>query len=814
MTIKSLPSEKLRRVCAAGQFQFQTTADLDTGGDIIGQPRGTRSIAFGLGMQAQGFNVFVVGDRGTGRTTAMRRYLEQRAAREAVPPDWLYVHNFARPHRPQALSLPAGRGATFKAGVAALIDSLRRELPRTFGGDGYRQAVDAVEEELAAQQEQLLDSFEEQAAAQQFTLMHSPSGPLVAPVLNGKVLSRESFAALPLPQRRTLEEKQVALNDHLEGVLLEVHRLDRQLQEQRTLLNREVGAAAIDLYFPQLQEAYADLPQVLDYLQAMKQDLLNNLHDFLARDEQAPGDGRRPGEAQRDLRRYDVNLFVDNSQLKGAPVVVERHPSYLNLIGRMEYELYQGLMAPHFTTLRAGSLHRANGGYLIVYARDISRHADAWEALKRALKAQEIQLQPPEALHGSHVLAQSLEPAPIPLQVKVMLLGGDDIYYAYFDQDDEFAELFKVKAEFDSSMVRDEAHELQYAQFIAERCRQEGLRHFDRDAVAKIVEYGSRLCDDQNRLSTRFGDISDFIREANYWATEAGREVVTVEDVQNTLSERVYRANRVEERIREQILQGDLLIATEGAVVGQVNGLSVLDMGDYTFGSPGRITARTYMGEDGVVNIEREVDMAGPIHNKGLLTLIGYLGGTYAQDQPLSLSASLTFEQNYMEIDGDSASAAELYALLSSLSKLPVRQSIGVTGSINQHGQMQAVGGVTEKIEGFFQVCKERGLTGEQGVLIPQANVNNLMLREEVVQAVNDGLFQVWATDSVDEGMELLLGVPAGIRDESGRYAPGTVHHIVQHALQRLALDLKSFGDHGHSGEGDQDEDDESTLEL
>ena len=695
MTINSLPPEKLSRVCAGGQFRFRTTADLDTGGEIIGQPRGTRSIAFGLGMQGQGFNVFVVGDTGTGRTTAIRRFLEQRAARQPAPPDFVYVHNFAHPHRPQALSLPAGRGAALQAGVSALIDNLRRELPGVFAGDESGQA------------------------------------------------------------------------------------------------------AAVDRHFPQLEAAYAGLPQVLAYLKAMRQDILNHLHDFLANGEQEAGDGRRPAEAQNLLRRYEVNLFVDNSRLEGAPVVAELHPSYLNLIGRMEYELYQGLMAPHFTTLRAGSLHRANGGYLIVYARDIGRHVDAWEALKRALKAREIQLQPPEALHGSHVLAQSLEPAPIPLQVKVILLGSEEMYYAYFDQEDEFSELFKVKAEFDSSMVRDDAHELQYAQFIAERCRQEGLRHFDCAAVTKIVEYGSRLCEDQNRLSTRFGDIADFIREANYWATEAGRDVVTVEDVYYTLSERVYRANRVEERIREQILQGDLLIATEGAVVGQVNSLSVLDLGDYTFGSPGRITARTYMGEDGVVNIEREVDMAGPIHNKGLLTLIGYLGGTYAQDQPLSLSASLTFEQNYMEIDGDSASAAELYALLSSLSELPVRQSVAVTGSINQHGQMQAVGGVTEKIEGFFQVCTERGLTGEQGVLIPQANVNNLMLREEVVQAVEEELFHVWAINSVDEGMGLLLGVPAGEREESGHYPPGTVHHIVQRALQRLALDLKSFGDRG-----------------
>lgn len=783
MTIKSLAPEKMRRVCDPGQFNFQTTAELNAGGDIIGQPRGTRSLAFGLDMRSQGYNIFVVGDSGTGRMTAIQQFLEARAASEETPPDWVYVYNYGRPHSPQALALPPGRGPSLRDDVAAFIDLLRRELQRVFTADGYRQTVDSIEEALTAQQEKLLDSIEEEAAAHQFTLLHTSSGPFLAPVRNGKVLGYEALAALPLAQRRSLERTQSSLNEQLDDVMVEVQRLDQELQQELATLNEGVGATALEQHFPQLEEEYADLPQVSAYLQAMKQDLQRRLHGFLS-DRQA-----------QMLHRYRVNLFVDNGAVQGAPVVLESHPNYANLMGRVEYEMYQGLMKPHFTTLRAGSLHRANGGYLILHARDMAQYADAWEALKRAMKAELLRLQPPESLHGSPVPAQSLEPEPIPLRVKIILTGDHDLYYRYFDQDEEFSELFKVKAEFEASMARDEAHEQKYAHFIAEHCRREQLCHFDRDAVAKVIEYGSRLCEDQNRLSTRFGDIADFIREAAYWALFAERDVVTVVDVQKALTERIYRANRYEERMREQIMEGDLLIATDGAVVGQVNGLSVLDLGDYMFGTPGRITARTYMGEDGVVNIEREVDMAGPIHNKGLLTLIGYLGGTYAQDQPLSLSASLTFEQNYMGIEGDSASAAELIALLSSLSELPVRQSIAVTGSINQHGEMQAVGGVTEKIEGFFHICKERGLTGDQGVLIPQANVNNLMLHEEVIEAVREGHFHVWAADSVDEGLALLLGAPAGERDESGRYPSGTVHHMVQRALQRLALDLKSFGD-------------------
>lgn len=797
MTFKSLPTEKLRRICHAGALTFETTAELEGNGAIIGQPRGTRSLAFGLGMQGQGYNIFVSGDRGTGRMTAVRYFLEQRAAQEAIPPDWVYVHNFDHPHRPRAIALPAGRGGALQADIAALMETLQRELPRTFATDNYRQAAETIEQGLGSEQEQILDRFEEQAAAEQFTLMYTAAGPILAPVRNGKVITREAVAALPLEQRRRLEAKKEALSERLDDVMGEIYRLDHTLQREMERLQKQAGAATLGLHFAPVEERYADLPDVTVHLQALKNDILHHLYDFL------------PNDTPPNLRRYEVNLFVDNKALQGAPVVVELNPSYLNLIGRMEYEHFQGMMAPHFTTLRAGSLHQANGGYLIVHARDLGRHHDAWEALKRALKSEQIRLQAPEALNGAPVLAQSLDPEPIPLQVKVIMAGSDDWYYDFFDHEEEFAELFKVKAEFDASMVRDETHEQQYAQFVAASCRREGLRHFDRAAVAKVVELGSRLCEDQNRLSAHFGEIADFMREANYWAAEAGRDLVGAEDVQKSISERVYRANRLEERLQEQILQGDLLIATEGAVVGQVNGLSVLDLGDYRFGTPGRITARTYMGEDGVVNIEREVDMAGPIHNKGLLTLIGYLGGTYAQDQPLSLSASLTFEQNYMEIDGDSASAAELVALLSSLSGLAVQQSIAVTGSINQHGQLQAVGGVTEKVEGFFRVCQRRGLTGKQGVLIPQANVNNLMLDEEVVAAVEQGQFHVWATDSVDESLSLLLGAPAGERDASGHYPEGTVHYLVQQTLQRLALDLKSFGDrsdHDHDHEQEDDE--------
>ncbi len=703
MTLKALPVESLRRVCQASAFSFKTTAELEGAGDFIGQQRGTKALAFGLGMRAPGYNVFVAGESGTGRMTAVQRLVAQRAAADARPADWVYVHNFQQPHRPRALALPAGRGAGLQIEVAELLATLQRELPRAFATESGRQETRAIDE------------------------------------------------------------------------------------------------AALARRFAPLQQRYADLPEVAGHLLQMEQDMAQRLPDLLL------------AEEKPDLRRYQVNLFVDNGQQTGAPVVLELNPTYLNLIGRMEYVHEQGLMAPHFSTLRAGSLHRANGGYLILHARDAAQHPDAWQALQRALRSEQVRLQTPEALNGYPAPAQSLDPQPIPLRVKVILTGSEEWYYTFFDHEEEFAELFKVKAEFEPSLLRDEANEQQYAQFVARCCQREGLRHFTAEAAAKIVELGSRLCQDQNRLSAHFGQLADFVREADFWAAQEGREWVEARDVQQAAAERAYRASHAEERLLEQILQDDLLIVTEGAVVGQVNGLSVLDFGDYRFGTPGRITARTYMGEDGVVNIEREVDMAGPIHNKGLLTLVGYLGGTYAQEQPLSLSASLTFEQNYMEVDGDSASAAELLALLSSLSGLPVRQEIAVTGSINQHGELQAVGGATEKVEGFFRLCRQRGLSGEQGALIPRANVKNLMLDEEVVEAVAAGQFHVWATDSVDESLQLLLGTPAGERDETGQYPAGTVHHLVQAALQRLALDLKSFGDRSDHDQ-EQGQEDEQTA--
>ncbi|MFQ5399460.1 MAG: Lon protease family protein [Anaerolineae bacterium] len=786
MPTESLSAEKLRRVCTQAHFDFETTAELPAGTNIIGQPRGTRAIEFGIGIQSEGYNIFALGPTGTGRATAIERFLHERTLDELVPDDWVYVHNFSAPHQPRALHFPAGQGAEFQKRMFRLICDLRDELPQAFAAEAYKDAVEQIRKAFEARQAELMQGLHAKAAAQGFSLINTPSGFTVAPIHDGRPITQEVWQQLPVEQRQALEKQRQALTEELETVINEIREEDSQARRKVREIENEVAKTAIRRYFQSLHQQYQDMDEVLVYLDEIHQDVLNQVEDFIATGE---------GVEEIDLRRYEVNVLVNNVDTQGAPVIIERHPTYHNLFGRLEFEMRNGMMTTHFTNIKCGSLHWANGGYLIMNAHDLLKNMDAWEALKRALKGKEITVQPFATMQTGQVLAKSLDPQPIPLEVKIILMGSPAVYYALFEHDEDFRVLFKVHSDFASTMPRDHEHEEEYARFIATRCHEEGLLHFDRSAVAKVVEYASREAGHQNKMSTRFGAMADLIRESSYWAGQNGRDTVTAADVRQTLEERIFRANQIEELLEEQILEGTLLIATEGHVVGQVNGLSVLDTGDYAFGQPGRITARTYMGEDGVVHIERETNMAGPLHNKGVLTLVGYLGGVYAQKQPLSLTASLTFEQNYGGVDGDSASSTELYALLSSLSGIPIKQGIAVTGSVNQRGEVQPIGGVNEKIEGFFRVCEARGLTGEQGVMIPASNAKNLMLHEDVVMAVAEGKFHIWPVKTIDEGIELLTGVPAGERNEDGTYPEGTVHYVVQNRLLELAEELKAFGE-------------------
>jgi len=785
MPVQPLSPEQLRFTVDPHLLTFETTAELPPATHIIGQPRGTHAIEFGIGIQSQGYNIFIMGPMGTGRATAIERFLQERTATQPPPDDWLYVHNFSVPHQPRAIALPAGEGSIFQTRMATLINRISEDLPDAFETDTYKNAIQTARSAFDEQQDALLLTIQEKAAAQGFGLIKTAAGITIAPVRNGQQLTPEELQNMSLPEQQELENLLEVLSQELDDTLYRIYQLETDNRQQIQQIDRTVAEAAVQHHFAKLQETYRAYDEILLYLNEVHQDVLDQIDDF------AP---QLDSEEEINLRRYEVNLVVDNSKTDGAPVIVEQNPTYNTLFGRLEYEMESGVVFTHFTNIKAGSLHQANGGYLIMQATDLLKNLEAWEALKRALRGREIQIVPFATMDETRVLAKSLLPEPIPLKVKIILMGSMDVYYLMYQQDEDFPDLFKVRADFDSTMLRDLDNMQEYASFIATRCHEEGLRHFDRTAVAKVIEYGSRLVNQQHKLSTRFGALTDLIREANYWAGVNGRAVVTGTDVQQTLNERTYRSNRVEEIIQEEILEGTLFIATGGAVVGQVNGLSVMDIGDYSFGQPGRITARTFMGEGGVIHIERETEMSGPIHEKGVLTLTGYLGGTYAQQQPLSLTASLTFEQNYVGIEGDSASSTELYALLSSLSEIPIKQGIAVTGSVNQRGEVQPIGGVNEKIEGFFRVCCACGLDGEQGVIIPASNVDSLMVHEDVVTAVTEGRFHIWPVRTIDEGIELLTGIPAGELDAEGLYPEGTVHYAVQNRLLELAEDLKAFG--------------------
>ncbi|MCP4425369.1 MAG: AAA family ATPase, partial [Chloroflexi bacterium] len=786
MAVQPLSPEKLRRICTQDHYKFETTADLPTSTSIIGQPRGTRAIEFGIGIQSQGYNTFVLGPTGTGRATAIERFLQERTGDQPTPHDWMYVHNFSVPHVPRAISLPPGRGAQFKAHMAELVGDLQRELPQAFTSEAYQEAQDSLRRDLEKKQNDMLQALSHKAAEQGFGLLNTPSGLAIVPVEDGRPIQPEAYQQIPLEQREAIEEQRQAVGEELEDALENIQQMEYETRQQMQQIDREVAEKTSQRRFDNLRQTYSDEADILHYLDEVHQDVLEHFHDF--------NPAENEGEPV-DLRRYEINLLINNSDTEGAPVIIEQNPTYHNLMGRLEYEMQAGMVTTHFTNIKCGSLHWANGGYLIMNIHDLLRDPEAYEALKRALKTQEIQVQSRATMHNTQVFAKSLDPEPIPLAVKIILMGSPYWYYALYANDVDFSDLFKVRSDFDSTMPRDHEHESEYAHFVAARCHEENLRHFDRSAVAAVVEHSSRVAGHQTKLSARFGMMADLVRESSYWAGVNGRDATTAADVRQAIQERAYRANRIEERLREQVLEKTIFISTEGDVVGQVNGLSVLDTGEYAFGQAGRVTARTYMGEDGVIQIERETEMSGPIHDKGVLTLIGYLGGTYAQDHPLSLNASLTFEQQYGGIDGDSASSTELYALLSSLSGQPVKQGIAVTGSVNQRGEVQPIGGANEKIEGFFRICQERGLTGEQGVMIPASNAPNLMLKPEVVTAVAEGKFHIWPVSTINEGIEILAGTPAGERDADGAYPEGSIHYAVQKRLTELAEGLKAFGD-------------------
>jgi predicted ATP-dependent protease len=795
--LRELRHDELCRRCDPLRLGFETTSDLPDLDDALGQNRAIEAIRFGVGMERAGYNLFAMGPEGVGRHTAVHRFLEQQAASQAVPAAWCYVNNFESPHKPRALQFPAGLARKFAHDMARLVEDLRSAIPAAFETDEYRMRRQEIETEFGEHQEQAVSAVEARARKDGIALLRTPAGFGFAPVRDDEVMTPQEFHKLPEAEQKRLEQAIAALQEELEAVLHEVPKWRREAQHRLRELNRQVISVAVNSLIEELVADYQALPHVRNYLKCVQEDVLNHAEQF-----QKPKEGEQPmlfriPLPQRDsgetaLQRYRVNVLIDHADRPGAPVIYEDNPTHDNLVGRIEHESQMGALLTDFTMIKAGALHRANGGYLMLDARKVLSSPLAWEALKRALRASEVRIESlGQAL--SLISTSSLEPEPITLQLKVVLVGQRLLYYLLHAYDPEFGELFKVQVDFEEDMERNGEGDLQYARLLATLARKEKLKPFDRTAVARIIEFGSRAAGDAEKLSVHAQDLVDLLCESDFCAGKEGRTVVTVADVQRALELKERRADRVRARLQEQVLRGTVLIDSGGWRSGQINALSLMQLGRFAFGMPHRITARARMGSGKVIDIEREAQLGGPIHSKGVLILSGFLAGRYAISQPLSLSASLVFEQSYGGVEGDSASSAELYALLSALADVPIRQSLAVTGSVNQHGDVQAIGGASEKIEGFFAVCRARGLTGEQGVLIPASNVKHLALCEDVVKAVAAGQFHVYPVATVDQGIEILTGLPAGERDAAGQYPIGTVNHLVERRLAQFAERLRAM---------------------
>lgn len=790
-SVPALSPDALYRRSDPAALPFQTTDELPDSIEIVGQDRAIKAIEFGIGMSRHGYNLFALGTSGSGRHALVQRYVEEQAAKEPPPSDWCYVNNFEQPYRPLVLRLPAGMGKELQKDVQHLVEELRNALSSAFENEEYQTRRQALEMELQEQQQKGLNELQEQARERGLTLLRTPGGLVFAPYKDGNVLAPEQFQQLPQEEQDRLKAEVDVLQERLQKLLIQAPRLERELRSRVRTLNEEVAGFVLNELMDDFYQKYAEQEAVVAFLRALQKDVSDNLPNFVGGEE-------KPAEDQQMLtlpngntaspvrRRYTVNLLVDASDLTGAPVIYESNPSYLNLVGRVEQMATMGALITDFTLIKPGVLHRANGGYLIVDALKVLSSPYAWEGLKRALQFGEIRIESPVQMM-SLTTTVSLEPEPIPLDIKVVLIGDRQTYYLLSQYDPDFNELFKVAADFGDELVRTLETERIYAQMIATVARREKLRPFDRSAVARIIEHSARLVSDAERLSMRIQVIVDLMEEADYWAQQVGATLVSANHVQQALDAQVYRTDRIRERMQEEILRQTILVDTEGAKVGQINGLSVVQMGTYMYGQASRITATIHLGQGDVVNIEREVEMSGPIHSKGVLILASLLRARYATERPLALSASLVFEQSYGGVDGDSASSTELYALLSAIANVPIKQTLAVTGSVNQHGEVQAIGGVNEKIEGFFDLCNARGLTGEQGVLIPVANVKHLMLRQDIVEAAAAGQFQIYPVTTVDEGIELLTGLPAGERNARGNYPKGTINFLVEQRLQALA---------------------------
>lgn len=784
--------DQLYKFCDPGIFTFHTTNDLPDFKETIGQERALHALDFGLSLESTGFNIFLLGEHGTGKMTTVRSFLSQKATNEPVPKDWCYVYNFKEPDVPLAIAFEPGEASVFQKDMDEVIKILKVEIPKVFESKEYEKQKNKIIEESQKKHREIFTSLEEEAQEKGFSVRKTVSGLIIVPVKKtGEPLTEEDYELVEEKTRKKIDEIGKTLQEKLNDIMLVVRASEKLVKEEIAKLEKEAALGAVGHLIDELKNKYRENEKITAYLEDAKEDILEHLDDFKTQEEQTPQlSFMRIPRMEPTFTRYTVNVLVNNEDCKGAPCIFESNPTYYNLSGRIEHKIQYGLALTDFSMIKAGSLHKANGGYIVINALDLLRNIFAYDALKRAIRNKEVKIEDVWEQYRL-ISTTTLKPEAIPLDVKVIFLGDPYLYYLLYNLDEDYRELFKVKADFDSRMNRTDENIQKYAFFVANLSREEKLLPFDKKGVAKIVEVSSRLADHQNKLSSRFSDVSDVLREASYWASKSNSSIVSDVHVQNAIDEKIYRTNRIEERLREMILEGTIIVDTTGAKIGQVNGLAVIDLGDYSFGKPSRITAKTYVGKAGVVNIERETKMSGKIHEKAILIITNYIGSRYATKKPISLSASITFEQLYDMVEGDSASCAELYALLSSIAGVPLKQNIAVTGSMDQNGDVQPVGGINEKIEGYFDLCRIIGLDGSHGVIIPARNVKNLMLKTDVVEAVKEGKFFIYPIQKADEGLEIMTGMQVGELGDDGTYPEGTINYLVVKRLAEISESME-----------------------
>ena len=782
--------KNLKISCDPSIFKFKTTEELDNIETGIGQERGIKALEFGLNVDINGYNLYLEGPAGVGKTMYTKHYLDKISKKQKTPCDWCYIYNFENPNEPIALPLHAGQGKEFKEQMDAFIKDIKNDLKNTFNNEDFEKEKALIAQTYEEKREALMVKLNKKSEKYGFQVKSAQNGIYMMPIINGKAIEQEEFEKLDDETKQNFEDNSSIVQEQILQVISEIKNIEQESQKKLSEWQSNVALLTINAHINYIRSKFKRNKKISTFLENIKKDILKNIDYFLVEPQietqQMPGP--RP-EPPKPWENYRVNLFIDNSAQEGAPVIMDSNYSYHNIFGKLEYENYYGSLKTDYTMLKPGLLHKANGGYIIFQAHDLIKNSVCYEGLKKALRQKQLLIEN-TADPRSPMVMVSLKPEPIPLDLKVIIVGDEQIYQTLLAVDYDFRKLFKIKVEFEDSSDNTEENMNKLARFIHGFCEQEQLPHLDPSAVAKIMEYSSRLADNQDKLSTRFNDLAQIIGEAATWAKMKKSKIVTAEFVDMALSERANRIKKYDSMYTEMIKENTLLIDTTGAKVGQINGLTIMNIGDYMFGKPVKITATTYTGKNGVINIEREVDLSGSTHSKGVYILSGYLGEKFAQDIPLSLTASICFEQLYNGVDGDSASSTELYAILSSLSGVPINQSFAVTGSVNQKGEIQPIGGVNEKIEGFFQICKMRGLDGTHSVMIPIQNQKNLNLSNEVVDAVKNGLFHIYAISTIDEGIELLTGVPAGKKDSNGNFPAGTINYLAYEKLKKYA-DIK-----------------------